>query len=439
MNNKERLDLAHWASRIAKQHGASDTAISISRSRSVAVEVRQQRIETIRESTTNSLSLQVYRDSKFSGHSTNNLNKNDLERFIREAVEATRYLAADPDRALPDPDLYPGDMSKDLGLFDPAHASLTPEQRVENAMHTEQLLQECRGEILSASASFNDNLSEGVRLHSNGFVGETSSTSFSTGASLTIMDKGSRPAGGFRAGNRFLKNLPLPWEVSQKAIFDTMRQIGQASIASGRYTMLIDNRVASSMISRLIQPMSGRSIQQKTSFLLDMIDKQIASELLTIIDDPTIVGGMASRHFDSEGIASAKRVLIDKGVLKTYLIDNYYGRKLQVKPNGGSTSNLIMGLGNRSQQQIIADTRKGILITSFNGGNSNQTTGDFSFGISGQLIENGKITRAVNEMNISGNFKNLWNQLIETGNDPYPYSSSQTPTLAFRDVDFSGS
>jgi PmbA protein len=438
MNNKERYQLAEWANNIARKHGASETAISISRSRSVSVEVREQKIETIREATENNLNLQVYRDNKYSSHSTNNLKKNDLERFIREAVEATQYLAVDPERTLPDPDLYPKGELPDLGIYDNQHSSVTPEFRVENAMKLEALVRQGHPEVISATGRFNDSLSEGIRFHSNGFKGEFLGTFFGASASMTIMDNGSRPAGSSWAGGRFLKNLPSAEEISKKAISDTVRQLGQSSMASGRYTMIIENSIASQLLFRLIQPMTARAIQQRSSFLLDMLGKSIGSELLTIIDDPTVIGGMASRHFDSEGIASRRRVLIEKGILNEYLIDNYYGRKLEMTPNGGSTSNIFMDNGKRSPELIIADTRKGIVVTSFNGGNSNPTTGDFSFGISGQLVENGKIVRAVNEMNISGNFKNLFNQLIETGNDPYLYSSAHTPTLVFRDVDFSG-
>jgi PmbA protein len=438
MNNKERMELAQWASNFAIKKGATEAAVSISRSRSVQVEVREQKLETIRESTENSLSLQIYRDRKYSGHSTNNLNKRQLETFISEAVEATQYLSPDEDRVLPDPSLYPTDMSKDLGLVDPTHPDVSPEFRVQTAMETEQLLRQGHTDILSATARFNDNVGEGVRVHSNGFAGEWANTYFGTSASISIMDAGARPSGGFWAGQRFLSKLPKSNEVAQKALEDTLRQLGQEKIASGRYTMILDNQIAASLLWRLFQPMSARNIQQKSSFLDGMLGKSIGSEHLTVIDDPLIVGGMGSRHFDSEGIASQRRILIEKGILNSYLIDNYYGRKLGMIPNGGSTSNILMAYGNRNQEQIIGAQNKAILVTSFNGGNANSTTGDFSFGISGQLIQNGKIVKAVNEMNISGNFKNLWNQLIETGNDPYPYSSAQTPTLVFSGVDFSG-
>ncbi len=438
MNNKERLELARWASEYARKKGALESAVSISRSRSVQVEVREQKIETIRESTSNNLSLQIYRNNKFSSHSTNFLQKSQLERFISEAVAATDYLSPDADRVLPDPSLYPTDLSKNLKLVDPAYGNVTPEFRLNTAMETEKLIKEVKPDVLSVSTSFNDNTSEGVRVHSNGFSGETAGTSYSAGASITILDAGARPAGYYYVGARFLDKLPNPFEIAELALFDTLRQVGQTKIASGKYNMLVDNRIAGNLVFRLFQPMSARNIQQRSSFLLDMIGKSIASPFLTIVDDPFIEEGMASRLFDSEGIAASRRTMIDKGVLQQYYIDNYYGRKLGLTPNGGSPSNILMEQGSRSQSEIIATQNKAILVTSFNGGNANTTTGDFSFGISGQLIEKGKITRAVNEMNISGNFLRLWNQLIETGSDPYPYSSMRTPTLVFRDVDFSG-
>jgi PmbA protein len=438
MNNKERMELAKWATRFAQKKGATEASVNISRSRSVQVEVREQKIENIKESTENGLSLQIYRDNKYSGHNTNNLSKKELEHFISEAVEATKYLSADPDRTLPDPSLYPVDMSMDLGLSDPDYAKVTPEFRVQTAMQTEQIIRDGNAGLLSAAADFNDNLSESVRVHSNGFEGQQASTYFGTSASLTIRDRQYRPAGYFWGGSRFLNALPSPEEVASKTTDDTTRQLGQTKIASGQYTMILENRVAGNMIWRLFQPMNARAIHQKSSFLDGMLEKAVASPLLTITDDPFIKGGLGSRIYDHEGIAAQKRVLIENGVLKSYLVDNYYGRKLGITPNGSSTSNVLLALGTRTPDQIISSMDKAIVVTSFNGGNANSTTGDFSFGISGLLIEKGKVIKPVNEMNISGNAKTFWHNLIETGNDPYPYSSLQSPTMVFQMVDFSG-
>ena len=202
--------------------------------------------------------------------------------------------------------------------------------------------------------------------------------------------------------------------------------------------MILENRVAGNILGRMFAPMSARNIFQRNSFLIDKINSQIGSPLLTVIDDPLVPGGLASRLFDGEGIKATRRELIKNGVLNSYLIDNYFGRKLGITPNGGGTSNIFVELGQRNQQEIIANLENAILVTSFSGGNASVTTGDFSFGISGQYIENGKIVQAVNEMNIAGNLQTLWHQLAETGNDPFHFSPSQIPTLVFNDMVFSG-
>ena len=131
-------------------------------------------------------------------------------------------------------------------------------------------------------------------------------------------------------------------------------------------------------------------------------------------------------------------MVIDKGVLKAYFVDNYYGKKLGWEPNGGQTSNLVFAYGDKSRDDLIKEVERGILVTGFIGGNANSVTGDFSIGVVGQLIENGKIVHAVNEMNIAGNANDVYNQLVAMGNDPYPYSSTRTPTMWFRDIKFSG-
>ncbi|MDH4223581.1 MAG: TldD/PmbA family protein, partial [candidate division Zixibacteria bacterium] len=165
---------------------------------------------------------------------------------------------------------------------------------------------------------------------------------------------------------------------------------------------------------------------------------KIASEKFTIIDDPFIQSGLSSILYDGEGMAARKRVIVDKGVLESYYIDTYYGKKLGVEPTTSSPSNIIVNYGSKTLEEMIKGINKGILVTSFVGGNSNSTTGDFSFGVIGQYIENGQIIKPIHEMNIYGNFTDLLNQLVEVGNDPYMFSSLRLPSLHFKDVQFSG-
>ena len=217
-----------------------------------------------------------------------------------------------------------------------------------------------------------------------------------------------------------------------------MEKIGQKKIESGKYTILVENRVMNRLLGVLQGPLSARALQQKSSYLEGKIGQKIASDKLTIIDNPFLKKGMGSRLYDGEGLATKKRVIIDKGVLKEYFVDSYYGRKLGMEPNSGSTTNLVFEYGKHSFKDMIKSINRGIVITGFIGGNSNGTTGDFSFGIVGQLVENGKIVQAINEMNVSENSKDFWNKLVETGNDPYPYSSWRRPSMLFEDIQLSG-
>lgn len=439
MAKKERLDLANWAMEYALKTGADQAAVSISNSREIEIGFRDKKLEKLKESTQNGLNLDVYIDNKYSGHSTNDLRKERLKPFIEEAVASTKYLSKDEFRALPDPKYYAKNIGDNLDIEDKKYSSVESDTRVKIAAEIEDAALSQSDQIISASTGYGDTYSESVLAHSNGFEGFRSSTVFSSGGSVTVRDgDAGRPEDWDWAVTRFYNELPEPAKLGKGAAQRALRKIGQKKIASGKYDMIIENRAVSRLIGMLQGPMRARALQQKSSYLDGMIGKKIASEKFTLIDDPTIKKGLGSREYDGEGLVAKKRVMIEKGILNEYYIDNYYGKKLGMEPNGGSTSNLVFEYGTRSLDEIVKDINKGILVTGFIGGNSNGTTGDFSYGIVGMLIENGQYAHAVNEMNISGDAKEFWNKLTEVGNDPYIYSAWRRPTMLFEDINFSG-
>jgi PmbA protein len=184
--------------------------------------------------------------------------------------------------------------------------------------------------------------------------------------------------------------------------------------------------------------MSGGAIQQKRSFLDGKLGQKVGSDLLVLTDEPHVKRGLGSRLFDGEGITARQLPLFEAGVLRSYFIDTYYGRKLKARPTTGSTSNLSWKLGSKGQEGLLADLKEGILVTSFLGGNSNGVTGDFSLGVQGFRVRGGKLAEPIGEMNISGNQMDLWKRLVAVGNDPYVNSSMRTPTLVFEGVQFAG-
>ncbi|UCD17228.1 MAG: TldD/PmbA family protein [Candidatus Zixiibacteriota bacterium] len=439
MNKKERLELARWAISQAKKNGAGDVAANLSFSRQIEVGVRDGKLENLKESTQNSLSLNIYVDNRYSGHSTNDLRRGSLGRFVEDAVAMTRYLGEDPYRALPDPKYYEDQKKIDLKILDPGYSEITSAERVKTAQALTEIAVAQSDKILSSLAEYSDEYFEDVKVHSNGFVGRREGTSFTGNIEITIDDGAGGKSQDYEyAKVRFRKDLPAPEMITKKAFRRVMNQIGQAKMESGVYDMVVENRAAGRLLRAMAGPLGGRSLQQRSSFLEGKIGQRIGSEKFTMVDDPFVISGLGSRLFDREGMAAKRRVIIDKGILRSYYISYYYGKKLGMEPTVGTSTNLVFDYGDKSLEELVAGLQKGILVTGFIGGNSNSTTGDFSYGIVGAYVENGKVVQPVNEMNISGNFTELWNQLTEVGNDPFVYSSWRRPSLRFKDISFSG-
>ena len=434
-----KIDLANWTQNYAKQQGADDTSVVISNRRSIDIEYRDRDIDKLTESSENSLSIELFAGGKYSSHRTNDLRKPALQKFINNALAMTGYLGEDPFQALPDPELYKGRHNVNLELFDNGYHQVETKQRVDIAKQIFERIQGKDDRIVSVTSYFSDSHYENVHLKSNGFEGSYESSTFGAGAEVSLDDgSGKKPQSWKYYSARHLNDLPDLDRIADEALKRTQDSVGQTKIESAAMPMILMNNQVRGLLGRMWGALRGGSLQQKNSFLLDKLDTKIASDLLTVIDDPTIVRGMGSRYYDGDGIAAKVMPVVENGVLKNYYIDVYYGRKLEMAPTAGGSSNVTFKLGNRSGAEIEKDIDRAILVTGFLGGNANNTTGDFSLGISGWLIEKGQRTTPINEMNISGNFTDLLNKLVEVGNDPYKFSSWRTPTMVFDRVQFAG-
>jgi len=439
MTKEEKYGIAKWALEYAVQNGAQQASVFISSNNSSSIEVRDEKIDRLEEANRNSMRISLYVDNRYSIHSTNRLNnKDELGRFISEAITGTKYLSEDEFRTLPDPDLFYKGGGKDLKILDAEFGAVDPQQKIDHAFSMEKEVLGKDERVISVSSSYRDGLSGHVMVTSNGFEGDSENTYFSLSTSVSVYSGDARPQAGWSESAIFHNRLPLDG-IGEKALKRALDKLGQQKIRSGKYPMIVENRlVGRNLLSSLISALDGRSIQQKESFLMHMAGEKIASDLLTLTDDPFIVSGRGSRYFDREGLATKKRTIVDRGVLKDYYIDTYYGKKLQMKPTSGDTTNLVFNPGEKDLDGLIAAADRAILVTGFNGGNSNGTTGDFSYGIEGFLVENGILVQPVSEMNITGNFKRLWKELVAVGSDVYENSSWRTPSLLFDNVDFSG-
>ena len=434
-NNKA---LTQWAMDFALKNGAQSAKLVLYNNSSSSFELRNAKMDRLQQSTENGLSISLYVDGRYGSFSTNRLDKKGLETLILNGIESTRYLAPDEARVLPDPSRYYKGGLPDLKLFDKRLYDINPDTKVDLASAAAEEVLGKDERIISVDSSYGDGESSSYRLISNGFEGESSSTWFSLSASVSVKGEGeARPSDAWYDTALFYHQLKTGG-IGARALQRVLRKLGQKKVASGNYTMVVDTLVAGNLFSPMLGAIYGSALQQRNSFLLDKLDTKVASDLFTLRDEPHTVGANGSRYFDSEGVATAPRAVFDRGVLKTYYIDTYNARKMDVEPTISSPSRLVLTPGTKDQDGLVADVQRGILVTGFNGGNSNSSTGDFSYGIEGFLIEDGKLTQPVNEMNVTGNMLTLWQSLVAVGNDPQPIRSWQIPSLVFEGVSFSG-
>ncbi|UCF78369.1 MAG: TldD/PmbA family protein [Candidatus Eiseniibacteriota bacterium] len=438
--NKELHDLAGWSVKTALSSGADNCRVGISGERFVQMSYRERKPENIKEASTRELVVEIFAKGRYSAQSTSDLRRNALTDFIAKAVATTGLLAEDPYRALPDPKYYEGRADVDLKIIDPDYPQLTAGDRHDSVKTIEEAcLTEGGEKIITVTAMAQDTHEERVVLTSNGFEGYANGTSYWAGARVTAQDEGDRrPAGYNFVASVARRKMPSPGEIGAVAARRTLSLLGAKKLKTETLPIIVENRNVPTLLGALLEAMSGWNIHQKRSFLADKKGQKVASEHLTLIDDPLLVGGLGSRLFDGDGFAAKKRVMIESGVLKDFYVDWYYSRKLDCEPTTGGSSNLIIPPGKRSVAEIMKDLGRGIYITGFIGGNSNSTTGDASIGIFGHLFEDGKPTQAVAEMNIADNQLKFWPRLIEVANDPWVYSSRRTPSLVFADVVVAG-
>ncbi|MBL7026753.1 MAG: TldD/PmbA family protein [Candidatus Marinimicrobia bacterium] len=329
MEKNVYLDLGYWIQKKARQFGASESALGINHSRSVSVDYRDGKVETLKESTQQSMWIELFANGRYSSHSTNDLRKESLEKFIRNAVDLTSFLEADEFRKLPDPELYKGQPEGDLDLNDSSQSDITAEERQNRAKELGAYLKGKDDRIISIASGFYDNHSESYHLKSNGFEGHTESTSFTQGASVSMQGEGDKKPEGWRYYRaRHLEDLVDAEQTALEALARTQDRIGAAKVPSETMPLLLENSNAAGLFWRLLGPLSAGSIQQKNSFLADKKGQKIASELLTITDEPSIVRGLGSRYYDGDGIAAKTMPLFTNGVLNNYFVDVYYGNKL---------------------------------------------------------------------------------------------------------------
>ena len=447
------IELARYCIEFAIKSGASAARLSLNKNVMDAYTILNGELDKVSHSADRSIYLYLYVDGRYGTFSTNRLEKKELEDFISQAVVMVRMLGEDQLRRLPDADRTAKDAitGLELNLCDATYESYSSEERLERAKSMSRFKAYAptpEYTVLSEECEYAESSDDTLLIDSQGFEGRHRETSFNCFSEITIQDKeGTRYSGYWWEASPSRASLEIE-NCSGKALSRAAGQIGPQNRRSGRYKMVVDSTVASRLVSPILNALNASAIQQKMSFLEGSSGQKMFSEGLTICDLARTPGKAGSRMYDTEGVATADRTIIDNGTVREYFVSTYMAGKTGFAPTIEDVSRpclmpfvrgceLAESKKDVSLKDILAICGNGIYVTGFNGGNCNPVTGDFSFGIEGFAFSKGKIVHPVKEMLITGNIKTLWNSLIAAGSDARTCSRWQIPTLAFENVSFS--
>ena len=411
---------------LAKKLGATDASVSVVSAISELVSFRNKKLDESNRSDGLAISITTYLDKKKSNISSSNLMNENLRTLIERCITTTKITPEDELNSLPDQELLAKEI-KDLNLFDISH--IENEKKIDFLKEIEEAALK-DSKIKDTETGFSENKSNFILANSDGFLNGYKSSSFSASCVAVAENDGNMERDYEFTNKCHLKDLKKPSEIGMKAADKTIKKLNPKKIGSEKINIIFDKRISKGILNTFASAISASSIARGTSFLKDKLNSEIFSNKININDKPDIIKGLGSRYFDSEGVKTETLRLVEEGILKHYLVDTYYGKKLDLKSNGRSsgTSNLYFENGLIDYEDLLRLSPKSLYITETIGHGSNLVTGDYSVGATGFFVENGNFRYPVSEITIAGNFKEMFKNITLANDLEFNYATN-SPTM----------
>jgi len=428
----ERLDLSQDLARDilhqAKAKGASQGDLLMVESDSFFVTVRLGEIEKISQAQEKRLGLRLFFGASSATASTSDISKGSIERLVDETCAMARLTAQDDYSGLPAPEECARTFL-DLDLLDDSGRSLSVEERSRLALETEKTALDYDRRITnSEGAEFSNQAGRVIYANSHGFSGEYQGSTYGLSVVPVAALNGMMQRDYWYSSQRKFSRLESPESIGRKAAARVLRRLGARKIKTREVPVVFEPEIAATLLRHLSGALSGYSLYKGASFLIGKLGDKIASELITVVDDGTIPAALGSKPFDGEGLPTGRKTVVEKGVLQSYLLDTYSGRKLGYpstgnaarsvgEPPGVAPTNFYLSPGSYSPEKIIASVEEGFYVTELIGFGVNLVTGDYSRGAAGIWIEKGELAYPVEEVTIAGNLKEILLNIEMVGND----------------------
>lgn len=447
------LVLADRVVAMAKEQGAEVAECTARAGSHLSAKVRMREPELVEEAGSRSVGLRVMVGQQAAVTHTSDLTEAGLAHLVRDALELARLAQPDPFAGPPDPSqLSTPEQHPDLDLFDPSLGSIGAGDALARARAGEEAAFAADERICnSEGATFARVAGASALVTSGGFRGGVDGSYGSIVVRPVVEDEGGKKRTGYHwAAKRHLAELESPESVGAEAARRTVRKLGARKVPTQQAPVVFDPDAGRSILGLLAGCVMGSAIWRRSSYLLDRLGSKVASDLITVVDDPLIPRGPGSRPFDGEGLASRRNVVVERGELRTYLTDTYSARKLGTESTasasrsgsggvGPSTTNFVLQPGGMSPEALIGDTKSGLYVTEMMGFGFNAVTGDFSRGASGFWIDDGELSHPVSEVTISLNLDDLLKSIDAVADDLDLRSSVATPTFRVAQMTIAGS
>lgn len=433
-------EVAQEIVRRAMQGGASAAEAVILDGNEFSTVVRLGNVETLKESGSKGAGVRVFFSQRAASTYSSDFTREGLGRMVASALALAKITSDDPHAGLPAAGEF-GSLAGDLDLFHPDVYSLPAEGRIDYARRAERAAMDADARITnSEGGSFDAATGHKVFANSLGFLGEYRRSYCSVSAVPIAQQGDSMQRDYWFSIARKLAALEPPEQVGRVAAARALRRLGARKVKTCKVPIIFDPLVARSIIEHVFEGVNGDSVYRHASFLAGKLGEKVAGENVTIIDDGTMPGGFGTTPFDGEGLATRRTVVVDRGVLSSYLLNTYTARKLGLKSTANASRGLAgnpgIGVGNfflqpgtRAPKEIIGDVKDGLYVTELLGFGVNLVTGDYSRGAGGLWISGGELAYPVEEITIAGNLKDVFNNISEIGSDLEFRGSVAAPTL----------
>jgi len=442
-------ELARQAVRLALERGASDAECTLAEGDEFSAVVRMRSLEKLIDAGSRSAGLRVLVGQRAGSSYTSDLSSEGIRKLVESALAVADITSEDPYAGLPDASEL-GAISGDLELFSDDVNRIDTAARIGEALETEEAAFATDPRITnSEGASFGAYAGGRVFANSRGFVGSYRVSSCSLSTTPVAREGGSMERDFWFSAARSHSKLESPAAIGRRAAERTVRRLGSRKVPTQKVPVIFDPLPARTLVASVFEAVDGDAIYRNASFLAGKLGERVASEHVTIIDDGTMPGLFGTSPFDDEGVPSRRTVVIERGVLQSYLLNTYTARKLGLRTTGnaarGITGNAGVGHGNfflekgaRAPEELIRGIRQGLYVTELIGQGVNIVTGDYSRGAAGLWIENGEFAYPVSEITIASTLQRMLMDLQAAGSDLEFRGSVASPTLVIGEMTVSG-